>query len=368
MRILQYRHGFVAILVILIGALFAFTACSSGDNAGTNTATSSAAAGTATATPQPVTVRAVLAIEASSFLPVYAARYNNFYAQEGINLDYSVGGTGGKESAALIAGDADIVFSSGVELLKLAAQNRPVIAVGGIEAGGVDEIIMLKSLADQLGITANSPLADKLKAANWTGKKVGFTSAGALSNGLVLNWAHEAGVSADNVQQVALGAGATQIAAMQQGSVDYISSFHPFSDQMIANGSAIKLVDMTAGDDPSLKGFLEQILMTTSDYASKNPDVVKRFVKATVEGSQWINTHTVAEVVTMWQSFDAFKTSDPASLTAQVQAFKDGGIFPSDGAMSLAGLQTVQTVLLNGGILTSPVANIDKLIDTSYLP
>src|SRR3546814_14908755 len=56
--------------------------------------------------------------------------------------------------------------------------------------------------------------------------------------------------------------------------------------------------------------FLEQIIMTTRSYADKNPEAVRRVVAATIRGAQWVDEHSVDEIVDMFQTFDAFKRAE----------------------------------------------------------
>lgn len=190
-----------------------------------------------------------------------------YYDDEGINLDIR-SGNGSSSAHRLVAnGDSDFAYGSCAAMVSLAAQGAPLVSVGVIDAMGTEAIIVrpdtgVKSIED-------------LK-----GKKL-LTTANAGVNTFFPLVLKNAGLKESDVNLTVVPDGAL-VSAYLQGTGDAVGILGGLDDkpaEIKANG----------GDDPVAFPYsdfgVNQVgycLSTHEDTLKNNPDLVKRFVAATV--------------------------------------------------------------------------------------
>jgi NitT/TauT family transport system substrate-binding protein len=98
---------------------------------------------------------------------------------------------------------------------------------------------------------------------------------------------------------VAVGAGNTFIAAMQQGQIDAGMTTEPTISQMLKTGEAKILVEMRteATTVAALGGtYPATCLYMQTEYVNAHKDTVQKLSNAFVKTLRWIHTHTAAEI------------------------------------------------------------------------
>lgn len=318
------------------------------------------------AAPDPVetvTLPVVQSVDSLTFLPVYAALTQGFYAEEGIELEITLGGVGGREMQALIGEEVDVALSAGTELVKVAAQGRDVLAIQAMGQESAFAAMIHPDVAEEVGFDDSWSLEQRLEVLD--GRVVGISSPGALSDTIARYWIQQAGLSPDaDVQIVATGPPTGGVAALQQGDVDILMSWSPFAEQIQAEGIGELFIDARRGEDPSLSPWLEQVIVTRGDFAAENADVLSRLVRATTRGNAWILESDVETIVDMLGDVEAFQALDRDVLTPAVEAMKDS--FSPDGATHPEQLENIARVLMEGGVISQGITPEDH-IDNSFL-
>lgn len=206
------------------------------------------------------------------------------YKDAGINLDIR-SGNGSSSAHRLVAnGDSDFAYGSCAAMATLAAQGAPLISVGVIDAMGTEAILV-------------RPDAGVESIEDLKGKKL-LTTANAGVNTffpLVLKNAGltEADINLTNVPDGAL------VSAYLQGTGDAVGILGGLDDkpaEIKANG----------GDDPIAFPYsdfgVNQVgycLSTHTDTVKNNPDLVKRFVAATIQAYKDAESDPDAAVASM---------------------------------------------------------------------
>ena len=309
-----------------------------------------------------VTLPVVQSVDSLTFLPVYAALTQGFYDEAGIELEITLGGVGGREIQALLGGEVDIAFSAGTELVKVAAQGRDIIAVQGMGEQSSFAAMIRADLAEEVGLDESWSLEERL--ALLEGRTVGISSPGALSDTIARYWIQQAGFSDAEVEIVATGPPTGGVAALQQGDVDFLMSWAPFSEQIAAEGFGEYWIDARTGIDPSLEPWLEQTIVTTDAYAQENPDIVSRLVQATTRGNEWILENDVEAIVDMVLTLEPFQALDREVVTPAVEAMQQS--FTPDGTITAEQLENVERVLTVGEVINEEI-NAEEHFDNSYL-
>jgi NitT/TauT family transport system substrate-binding protein len=260
------------------------SACSSG-------ASPAAAPGTAaSATSSPLAViklKVSQPVAALTFASVYVARFKGFFAEESLDVEQISSGGGGPDTQALITGDVQFNITPGTNHLDAFTQGKKLVAVYNAVNKNMINVVMRADVAKRLGITAQTPLADKLRALK--GLTIAATRPGALTFQQAEAMVRRAGYEPQkDVKIVGAGEGMALIAALESGQADLFLTAVPVPETAVARGSAVMFINNAAGEDPSIIPFDMETVLVTQEYAQKNPDIVRRFVRAIRKASEWI--------------------------------------------------------------------------------
>ncbi|MEO7349530.1 MAG: ABC transporter substrate-binding protein [Terrimesophilobacter sp.] len=197
-------------------------------------------------------------------LPYEYAKAMGFYAEEGIQL-VDQPGNGGATSVQLVA-NGDVMFGTGESSHLLTAQSKGINVVSVMQQYQEQPmaVITLKSS----GIDS----WDKLK-----GKSIGGTVASSGTVGIIAALSLK-GIAESDIDFVNLSPGA-QYAALLEGDIDAAGTF-------IGNLAAFDFYDQLNILPLSEAGYLapSTSLFTSEEFMKKNPDLVERFVRATLKG------------------------------------------------------------------------------------
>jgi NitT/TauT family transport system substrate-binding protein len=193
---------------------------------------------------------------------------HNYYKDAGINLDIR-SGNGSSSAHRLVAnGDSDFAYGSCAAMATLAAQGAPLVSVGVIDAMGTEAILV----RPDAGIKSINDLK---------GKKI-LTTANAGVNtffGLVLK---NAGLSEDDINITNVPDGAL-VSAYLQGTGDAVGILGGLDDkpaEIVANGGEPPIAFPYSDYGVNQVGYC---ISTHTDTVANNPDLVKRFIGATVK-------------------------------------------------------------------------------------
>jgi NitT/TauT family transport system substrate-binding protein len=134
-----------------------------------------------------------------------------------------------------------------------------------------------KESAKARGITETSPLQQKLKSLK--GLTVGVTSPAALTGHLAHFVIRKAGyIPQKDVQVIAIGAGPTWLAALENRKVDVALTAPPVPETAINRGFAMMFIDNTKGRSVDLRISHGKSHRASGDV-KKDPDLVRRMVR-----------------------------------------------------------------------------------------
>jgi len=318
-------------------------------------------AGTAAAQ-APVKVRLTMPVTALSMTPVYVAQARGYFAEEGLDVAVTVTGGSGPDIKALIAGEVDFTFTPGDNVfLAFQEGKRLVMVMSGLNRLFINWA-MHKDVARERGITGTTPLAEKLKALK--GLTVGVTTPGALTAHLAAFVIRKAGyVPQQDVKILAIGSGPTWIAALENRKVDVALTATPTPETAIQRGFAVMFIDNARGEDPSFSEFLMASLITRPEVIEKNPDLVRRMVRALVRANQWTRSAGADEVAAVLRP--TFAQTDPAIHLTGVKAVLPA--ISADGRTTERSFQVTQDVLEQAGLLKRRVG-FAEVVTNDFVP
>ena len=308
------------------------------------------------------TIRIAQAVDALAFLPVYVSRANGYFKDEGINLELIIVQGGGPDLQALIAGSVDFDATSTGGLLRTFGGGIELLGIHNIVGKCIIDLIIRKESAQRLGITAAMPVQERLKRLK--GTIIGASRVGSLTYQIAYFLAKEAGLEqGKDVTILGVGGGDSALAALKSGKIDVMSYAPPFPQVAVKDGDAVSLVANSHGEYPKLNSFLQNVLLTRPDYPKKNPEMVRRVLRAMVRGNRWVVEHDAKEVAKTVSRF--FKNTPADVLLDTVEAIKPAVI--ADGRLTLEGLKGVEEVYRANGIVKKPVP-WDRLVTNEFLP
>ena len=295
-------------------------------------------------------VKMTIPVVAHSMTPVYIAQSKGFFADEKLDLDITSTGGGGPDIRALIAGDVEFSFTTGDNVVLAQQEGKRLLMV----MSGLNRVFinwaMHKDTAKAKGISESTPLADKIKALK--GLTVGVTNPGALTAHLAAFVIRKAGYNPQqDVQIIPIGAGPTWLAALENRKVDVALTAPPVPETAITRGFAVMFINNAKGEDPSIPEFLMENLVARPETVAKDPDLVRRMVRALTRANQWALKSTPEQVADALKPFMA--QTPPDLLLAGVKS-----VLPAlspDGRTSERSVQITQDVLEQAGILKKRV-------------
>ena len=309
----------------------------------------------------PTKVKMTIPVVAHSMTPVYIAQSKGFFAEEKLEPDITSTGGGGPDIRALIAGDVEFSFTTGDNVILAQQEGKRLLMV----MSGLNKVFinwaMHKEAAKAKGVTESMPLAEKIKTLK--GLTIGVTNPGALTAHLAAFVVRKAGYNPQqDVQIVPVGAGPTWLAALENRKVDVALTAPPVPETAISRGFAIMFINNAKGEDPSIPEFLMENLIARPDTIAKDPDLVRRMVRALTRANQWALKSTPEQIADALKPFMA--KTPPELLLAGAAA-----VLPTlspDGRTSERSFQITQDILEQAGLLKKRVAYAE-LVTNEFL-
>jgi NitT/TauT family transport system substrate-binding protein len=233
--------------------------------------------------------------------PLYLGQKEGFYGKHGLRLTMTLAQGGAAIVPGVVSGQFQFGFSNMTSLMLAQSNDVPVKAI----ANGVASTGVAGKDFGALVVKKGSALKS---AKELEGKKVAVNTLKNINETAVRESVRKAGGDPDKVKFVEL-AFDQMPAALDKGRIDAAMAVEPALTTMLGQGAtqiAWPLVDVA----PNLTVAM---YFTSTAYATKNPDVVKKFQQATAESLAYADAHPdeVRQIVATY-------TKVPASVLAKV--------------------------------------------------
>ncbi len=258
------------------------------------------------------------------YLPNMLAKQLGYFDQQGLDVTLIDEASGQSAEDEVLSNQVQAGSGSYNHTIELqaAGENMESVVQLGIAPG---EAEMVSSKEPQIKTIAD------LK-----GKNLGVTELGSGTQTLTTILLHNAGIAANQVHFVPVGAGSTFIAAMQQGRIDAGMTTEPTISQVISGGTGRVLADLRSpqSTQSALGGAYPFIcVFMRNDYVAAHKDVVQKIVNAYVETLKWIHTHTAEQIADKMPAdyYAGNKAQYVAALQNQLPMFSPDGTMPAGG-------------------------------------
>ena len=302
------------------------------------------------------------AVESLAFVSNYVARANGYFVDEGLAVEVISTRGGGPDIKANLAGHADFSVAAGTYQINAVKAGGRLVAVMSCLNKSIVNSAIRKDVAKKLGITANTPYKEKL--AKLKGLIVGATRPGALTYNQGEYWIRQAGFTPNKeVKLIGAGAGPVLIAALERNKIQIAIQTIPVPETAIFRGNAIPFITNSAGEDPEMDQFMMEVLLVRPDYAKKNPDTVRKVVRALLKANNWISKHTSEQIRERIQLY--FSKTDKRLLRTSIAAVKKA--VSLDGKVTQRAVDITQNLLIAAGKLKKPFPR-SVLVSDAFLP
>ncbi|MDQ2943802.1 MAG: ABC transporter substrate-binding protein [Candidatus Dormibacteraeota bacterium] len=263
------------------------------------------------------------------YLPNQLAAQLGYFKDQHLDVTLIDEGSGQGSEEEVVAGNVDAgsgAYSHPMELNALGKKVETIcqfgIAPGEAEVIDARKASSIKSPADLLG------------------KNLGVTSIGSGTHTLTLAILGKAGIDPTKEHFIAVGAGDTFIAAIDQQKIDGGMTTEPTISRLVSTGKGKILVDLMtpASTRAALGGDYPFIgIFAKNDWVNSHKDVAQRLVNAYVKTLKFIHSHTATEIADKMPP--AFLANNKDLYIAALQ--NQLSIFGTDCKMPAGGPETV---------------------------
>ncbi len=284
------------------------------------------------------------------FAPFYVADALGYYKDANLKITFHNHTASEDEFGALVAGNEDLIFAGGDEMLQARSKGVPIVYVAQV----------FTQYPVALIVPSNSPIKS---VADLKGHSIGVPGAyGATYIGL-LALLQQAGLTEKDVNIQSIGY--TQVAALMGHKVDAVMGYvnnEPIQFQKA--GFAVRTIPV--GDSQPL---ISNGLGALQKELDSNPEVVKKVVAATLKGVDFVNTHPDEAVKLSEKYVPDLKDSTNAAnalqvLKATIPVMQYSG---KAGETKASSWTSMEKFLEAKGQLSKPV-DASKAFSNAYLP
>lgn len=242
---------------------------------------------------------------------IYVAKQLGYFADEGLDADILESSSGNASVSSMIAGSVDAAVTGHVIPWQLAEKGLRVKSLVGI---------MMKSnyvfvLRSDIPVQTDDPaaLVSALK-----GRRFGVSNLGSVGDTIASGVLSDFGAQPSDFVKVAVGVGATALAALKSGGIHGLVTYEPDLTQILKTGIGRIALDLRSTRKvTSFTRLPTTTLQATSPWIQRNPDVAARMVRAVARANRTLQNDPRTSIAALSV---IYKGVDPA----EVQSMYDG--------------------------------------------
>ncbi|HYQ62483.1 ABC transporter substrate-binding protein [Actinophytocola sp.] len=295
----------------------------------------------------------------AGFATFLLAQSQGYFADEGLDVQFSLPPSGTQAAQQVIAGGADIALVT----------PEPVI-IGASK--GTDLAYFASYYGDWIYSLATLDGSHISKVADLKGKRIGVTnvsSSGATFARVALQMA---GLREDDATLVPIGVGAQQVSAIKDGQVDALALWD--TQYQIVKNAGIHLTDLPVQE---MAGVFGGGFAARKSRLDADSDAFVKFGRAFAKGVVYTQANPEAAIRAMWKvepdTRPAAGIPEADALAQQVKVLQvrlKGLGVPAGkkdwGTIDPGGVRRAVDFARKAGLIDKPV-DVDKIVDTSLL-
>lgn len=282
--------------------------------------------------------------------PVHIAYQNGYFEEEGLDVEFAVYGDGPVAFQGMHAGDSQFCLLSIDPVFRAFDEGLESKLVAAVDT------VRLYGFASSKDITEISQLK---------GKSIFAGAPGSAPYSFVWSILEKAGLNPEeDVTFVQMPYGAS-IAALDQGTIQGSYMDNADRNAFTKIGANFLVDSIKAETRKEIFGsdkFEASIITATKKFVDENPEVVQKFVNATVEGAKWIQEHSDKEVAEALAPL--YDGTPMETLIEKVELSRIA--YSPDCLISDEGYKAMENFSLKTGVLKKEVG-YENIIDMSFV-
>ena len=201
------------------------------------------------------------------YLPLAVAERNNYFRDEGLEVEIPNFAGGSQALRALVGGSADMVSGAYEHTINMVAKKQPIKAV-----------VLQAKYSSMVLLMPKERAARYRGGRDLKGLKIGVTAPGSSTNMFVNNLLARDGLKPAEVVIVGVGTGAGAVAAMEKGEIDALVNLDPVITQLEATGKFVPVADSrTEKGMKEIYGgdYHASVIYLNEDYVKRYPNTVQ---------------------------------------------------------------------------------------------
>ncbi|MFJ9726717.1 ABC transporter substrate-binding protein [Streptomyces sp. NPDC101209] len=290
------------------------------------------------------------------YLPAMLTQRLGYFDAEGLDVELLSEPAGVQAETALVSGQVQGAVGFYDHTLDLQTKQKYV-----------ESVVQFSQAPGEVEIVSNKAAGDITSPKDFKGKKLGVTGLGSSTDFLTKYLAVKNGVKVSDFTPVAVGAGPTFIAALQNGAIDGGMTTDPTVANILDKKAGKVLLDMRTpeGSQKALGGpYPSSSLYMQTDWVNSHKDTVQKLVNAFVKTLNWMSTHSASEIAAKMPA--DYSQGNKALYAQAVKSTLP--MFTKDGVMPENGPETVEKVLkaFNPNIKNAKV-DLSKTFTTEFV-
>lgn len=280
------------------------------------------------------------------YAPFYAAHAIGAYAEEGLEVELLPSPGPGKAEAALLAGEADVLWMGPIRVMKHHHENP------GSPLTAFAEVVC----RDPFSLVGGEPYP-QFRLFELGHMRFASTSEVPTPWLCLEHDIRELGVDPDWIPRIADKGMAENVAALHAGQIDVAQLFEPFVEQAVSAGAEI-WYQASARGRTSYTTFV-----ALRERLAADPEPFRRMVRAMYRTQRWVAsepTRALAAAVG-----DYFPELDRSVLTRALARYKEQGVWGTNPILPEEGFGRLQQALLGNGFLQRQVP-FDECVDNRF--
>jgi NitT/TauT family transport system substrate-binding protein len=270
------------------------------------------------------------------YAPFYAAHATGAYEAEGLEVELLPSPGPGKAEAALLAGEADVMWMGPIRIMKAREQDAASPLTAFAE-------VVCRDPFSLVGATPNPgfQLADLL------GKRFASTSEVPTPWLCLEGDLRDAGIDPARLDRLIGRTMQENVAGLTAGEIDAAQLFEPFVELAVRGGAHVWLPASARGRTSYT------VFATTRERLAADPEPFRRMARAIYRTQKWVEAQTpraLADTIA-----DYFPTLDRAVLTGSLTRYKAQGVWGTDPILPEEGFDRLRRALLASGFLARTV-------------
>ncbi len=305
-----------------------------------------------------VTTHGVYSAPGITYSGLYLADAEKLWSKNGLQAEVERVQGGPLAMAALTNKNADFCGIASSDPVIGWGKGIKTLTIGAFTGKLAMQFSARNDWLSRQGVSPDSPLDIKLKA--FKGARLGASTIGGGPAQYARYLIRQAGLDPDqDVKILAVGFGASRVAALRSNQVDITVGDAPEADQIELEGFGHLFINC-GSEVPIFSEFPYTILSVSPEFAEKQPDVARRIAHSIGQANNLFRTD-FGKVVDVMRG--VYGTVDPKALERALQ--RDASSFPADGLMTETMWTNMNKVAFDLKMISAPIPTAEGVFWTN---